>query len=118
MQRFDRPRHIFLWALSRALRASKYQGGVSHLPDTYAIFISVGQHSCMHSMDEKRNTPEIHGAERPSTPIHPGSGILRRAIHGNIVSFPSQIPTFLKRPQAEMQSEEHTSELQSPMYLV
>jgi hypothetical protein len=54
-------------------------------------------------MDEKRNTPAIHGAERPSTPVHPGSGILRRAIRGNIVSFPSQIPTFLKRPQAEMQ---------------
>ena len=103
MQRFDRTRHIFLWALSRALRASKYQGRVSHLPDTYAIFISAGLDSSMHLMDETRNSLEMHGAERMKTPIHPGSGILRRAIHGNMVSFPSQIPNALKRPPAEMQ---------------
>ena len=103
MQRFDRPRHIFLWALSRALRASKYQGGVSHLPDTYAIFISAGLDFSMHSMDEKWSTPEIHAAERVKTPIHPGNGILRRAIRGNIVSFPSQIPSFPKGSQADMQ---------------
>src|ERR1039457_1173163 len=76
---------------------------VSHLPDTYAIFISAGLDSSMHSMDEKCNSPEMHGAERMKTPIHPGSGILRRAIRGNIVSFPAQIPKFLKRPSAEMQ---------------
>ena len=57
----------------------------------------------MHLMDETRNSLEVHGAERMKTPIHPGSGILRRAIHGNMVSFPSQIPNALKRPPAEMQ---------------
>jgi hypothetical protein len=54
-------------------------------------------------MDEKWSTPEIHAAERVKTPIHPGNGILRRAIRGNIVSFPSQIPSFPKGSQADMQ---------------
>jgi hypothetical protein len=76
---------------------------VFHLADTYAILISAGLDFIMHSMDEKWNSPEIHGAERMKTPIHPGSGILRRAIRGNIVSFPSQIPSFPKGSQAEMQ---------------
>jgi hypothetical protein len=76
---------------------------VSHLADTYAIFISVGLDFSMHSMNEKGNSPEMHGAERMKTPIHPGCGILRRAIRGNIVSFPAQMPNFLKRPSAEMQ---------------
>ena len=40
---------------------------------------------------------------RSKTPIHPGNGILRRAIRGNIVSFPSQIPSFPKGSQADMQ---------------
>ena len=57
----------------------------------------------MHFMDERRETLEIHGAERPKIPLHPGCGILRRAVRGNIVSFPSQIPIFLKRPPVEMQ---------------
>ena len=54
-------------------------------------------------MDEKQNAPEIHAAERVKTPIHPGNGILRRAIRENIVSFPSQIPSFPKGSQADMQ---------------
>jgi hypothetical protein len=54
-------------------------------------------------MDEKWNIPEIQGAERLKMPIHPGSGILRRAIRGNMVSFPSQIPSFRKGTQADMQ---------------
>jgi hypothetical protein len=103
MQRFDGRRQIFLCPLSRALRAGKYPIRVFHLADTYAILISFGLDFIMHSMDEKRNTPENHGAERPKTPVHPGSGILRRAIRGNIVSFPSQIPSFPKGSQAEMQ---------------
>ena len=37
------------------------------------------------------------------TPVHPGSETLRRAIRGNIVSFPSQIPTLLKCPPADTQ---------------
>ena len=36
-------------------------------------------------------------------PIYPGSAVLRRAVRGNIVSFPSQIQAFLRRPAADMQ---------------
>ena len=103
MQRIDRRRQLFLYALFRPLRAGKYSIGVSHLPDTYAILISARLDFSMHSMDEKWNSPEIHVAERMKTPIHPGSGILRRAIRGNMVSFPSQIPSCPKGSQAEMQ---------------
>jgi hypothetical protein len=103
MQRFDRRGQLFLCALSRALRAGKFPKGVSYLPDTYAILISAGLDFSMHSMDEKRNNPENHGTERLKTPVHPGSGILRRAIRGNIVTFPSQIPSFPKGSQADMQ---------------
>ncbi|MGA2115079.1 MAG: hypothetical protein ABSH56_10070 [Bryobacteraceae bacterium] len=46
---------------------------------------------------------EIHSARRLKTPVHPGIGILRRAIRGNIVSFPSQIPSLLKEPAADVQ---------------
>jgi hypothetical protein len=76
---------------------------VFHLADTYAILIFAGLDFIMHSMDEKWNSPEIHVAERMKTPIHPGSGILRRAIRGNMVSFPSQIPSCPKGSQADMQ---------------
>jgi len=37
------------------------------------------------------------------TPVHPGSAALRRALRENLVSFPSQIPILLKRPEADMQ---------------
>ena len=37
------------------------------------------------------------------TPIYPGSAVLRRAVRRNIVSFPSQIQAFLRRPAADMQ---------------
>jgi hypothetical protein len=40
---------------------------------------------------------------RLKTPVHPGCAVLRRAVHGNIVSFPSQIVAFLKSPPADMQ---------------
>jgi hypothetical protein len=36
-------------------------------------------------------------------PIYPGSAVLRRAVRQNIVSFPSQIQAFLRRPAADMQ---------------
>ena len=36
-------------------------------------------------------------------PIYPGSAVLRRAVSRNIVSFPSQIQAFLRRPAADMQ---------------
>jgi len=102
MQRFDRLCQIFLYALSHALRAGKCRAGGSDLPDTYAILISAGLDFSMHSMDEKRNAPEIHAVERVKTPIHPGGRILRRAIRENIVSFPSQIPSLPKGSQADM----------------
>ena len=57
----------------------------------------------MRLVDEKRYGSENHGEERQSTPLHPGCGVLRRAIRGNIVSFPSQVPALLKQPAADMQ---------------
>ena len=61
-------------------------------------------YSChMHSMDDQRNAFEIRSGERLQTPLHSGSAALRRAIRRNIISFPSQIPVFLKRPPADMQ---------------
>ena len=36
-------------------------------------------------------------------PIYPGSAVLRRAVRRNIVSFPSQIQAFLRRPAADRQ---------------
>ena len=80
------------------VRASKF-----HLPHTYAILTSVDLDFSMHVvMDEKRNVLDI-SEERLQTPVHPGSETLRRAVRGNIVSFPSQIPTLLKQPSADMQ---------------
>jgi hypothetical protein len=40
---------------------------------------------------------------RLKTPVHPGCAVLRRAVRGNLVSFPSQIVAFLKSPPADMQ---------------
>jgi hypothetical protein len=51
-------------------------------------------------MDEKRNYSEDRGGAHVETPLHPGSVILRRAVRRNIVSFPSQIPVFLKQRPA------------------
>ena len=62
-----------------------------------------GLHFSMHFVDGKRYASENPSEERQSTPLHPGCGILRRAIRGNIVSFPSQIPILLKQPAADMQ---------------
>ena len=62
-----------------------------------------GLHFSMHIVDEKRYASENHSEERRSTPLHPGCGILRRAIRGNIVSFPSQIPILLKQLPADIQ---------------
>ena len=40
---------------------------------------------------------------RLKTPVHPGCAVLRRAVRGNMVSFPSQIVAFLRNPPADMQ---------------
>ena len=54
-------------------------------------------------MDDRKNAWEIHTEERLQTPLHSGSAVLRRALRRNVVSFPSQIPVFLKQPPADMQ---------------
>jgi hypothetical protein len=59
--------------------------------------------STMHFMDDRKNALEIHTEDRVQTPLHSGSAVLRRALRRNIVSFPSQIPVFLKQPPADMQ---------------
>ena len=57
----------------------------------------------MHLMQEKTISWKTNGDSRPSTLVHPGNSVLRRAIRSNIVTFPSQIPAFLKQPSADMQ---------------
>ena len=54
-------------------------------------------------MDDRKNAWDIHTEERLQTPLHSGSAVLRRALRRNIISFPSQIPAFLKQPPADMQ---------------
>jgi hypothetical protein len=54
----------------------------------------------MNGMEQKRNGSNIVSDSPVQTPLHPGSLALRRAIRRNIVSFPAQIPVFLKqRPE-------------------
>ncbi|MGA2723798.1 MAG: hypothetical protein ABSG79_15480 [Bryobacteraceae bacterium] len=50
----------------------------------------------MHLVDERQE-------KRFKTPVHPGCAVLRRAVRGNIVSFPSQVVAFLRHPPADMQ---------------
>jgi hypothetical protein len=52
---------------------------------------------------EQTNAPDIGRGKRQPTPVHPGSAVLRRSIRRQIVSFPSQVPVFLKRPAGDMQ---------------
>jgi len=54
-------------------------------------------------MDWTQNARGGHREERRETTLHPGSAVLRRAIRRNIVSFPAQVPVFLKQSQAGMQ---------------
>jgi len=54
-------------------------------------------------MGDRPNAAEIHDEEHSQVPLHSGSAVLRRAVRRNIVSFPSQIPVFLKRPPADVQ---------------
>ena len=71
--------------------------------DIYAIFTRAGLNSSMQFMEEKREASDLYGGARLNTPLNPGSSVLRRAVRGNIVSFPSQIPVFLKYPPADVQ---------------
>jgi len=57
----------------------------------------------MDDMARERNTSDSYRAALLDTPIYPGCGVLRRAVRGNIVSFPSRIPSLLKAPSKDMQ---------------
>jgi hypothetical protein len=54
-------------------------------------------------VDEKRSDPATDSEAELRTPVYPGSAALRRALRGNIVCFPTQIPILLKQPCADMQ---------------
>jgi hypothetical protein len=54
-------------------------------------------------MGERGGTGENHGGAVLRTPLHPGSIALRRAIRRNIVSFPAQVPVFLRQGPTGMQ---------------
>jgi hypothetical protein len=54
-------------------------------------------------MDEKRNGVNVTGGAGFRTPLNPGSVALRRAIRRNVVSFPSQVPVFLKQRPSGME---------------
>ena len=54
-------------------------------------------------MEWTQNLSRNYREERLETPLHPGSAVLRRAIRRNIVSFPAQVPVFLKQTPAEIQ---------------
>jgi hypothetical protein len=73
------------------------------LPDIYAIVTPAGLDFSMHFMDEKGIAWDTGSEAGLKAPVYPGSVVLRRAIRGNIVSFPSQIPIFLKQPTADVQ---------------
>lgn len=73
------------------------------IKDPYAFLIRVDVGCTMGSMDASRNASEYYRARRPSAPVHPGSAALRRAFRQNIVSFPSQVPLFLKDPASDTQ---------------
>ena len=47
--------------------------------------------------------PGISKESFARTTLHPGGAVLRRALRQNVVSFPSQVPVFLKDPPADMQ---------------
>ena len=52
---------------------------------------------------EGRKVSAINSEAHLKTPVLPGSGALRRALRGNLVSFPARIPILLKEPPADMQ---------------
>ena len=89
-----------IWQRRNARNCLYLAGG---LADIYAIFMLPGLDFCMHCMTEVGNKGNIKRGLHQETPLHPGSIVLRRAIRRNIVSFPSQIPVFLKQSDAGAQ---------------
>lgn len=57
----------------------------------------------MELTDRSSVASETQNGQRSKTPVHPGIGILRRAMRANVVSFPSQIPSLLKEPAGDIQ---------------
>lgn len=50
-----------------------------------------------------RSAAESYQAAVLPMALYPGCGVLRRAVRGNAVSFPSRIPALLKTPSKDMQ---------------
>jgi hypothetical protein len=73
------------------------------LPDLYAILTLFDLDFSMHIMDERRNSLGAEPQAGLQIAFPPGAAALRRALRGNIVSFPSQIPILMKQPAADMQ---------------
>lgn len=69
----------------------------------HAIFMPGDLDFSMHLQDGTWNNPAFAREVPISTQLHPGSGALRQALRSNLVSFPSQIPVLLKRPEPDMQ---------------
>ena len=65
--------------------------------------MSAGLDFRMDVMEENRNASDSYGAPVLKTTLYPGCGALRRAVRGNIVSFPSRVPSLLKTPSDDMQ---------------
>ena len=57
----------------------------------------------MGCMETRRSVTAIDKEAAQKRPLHQGCAVLRRAVRQNLVSFPSQIPVFLKAPPADTQ---------------
>jgi hypothetical protein len=57
----------------------------------------------VHLTNEEESRRDVGADACLKTPVHPGSTLLRLAIRRNLVSFPSQVPTFLRQPPPNMQ---------------
>jgi len=54
-------------------------------------------------MKGNRKNLDTGGSTLVQTPVYLDSSLLRKALRSNIVSFPSQVPVFLKQPPADVQ---------------
>jgi len=65
--------------------------------------MSAGLDFCMDLAGRTPHGLEMFREARVNTPVYMDTSLLRRAVRSNVVSFPSQIPVFLKDPPADMQ---------------
>ena len=70
---------------------------------TYAILMPCDLDCRMDDMSGNRNAPDSYQATVLNAPLYPGCGVLRRAVRGNIVSFPALVPPLLKTPSNDVQ---------------